>query len=401
MEAPTIDPVIDSDSPEVGRLCVVKAHALTPTETFIRAHVERLVPDTVLIDHPPLPLYERGGRPLPAPLHAHRLVRRKLDRRERGKKLTEGYVRLFQQHRPDVVLAEFGTTGAVVVDACEKLDIPLVVHFHGYEISKEEVVRANAERYHQLGRSAAALVAVSTPMKERVLAFGPPPERVVVNPCGVDMELFEPTRAESPSPVFLSVGRFVEKKAPHLVILSFARAHERDPTFRLRMVGDGPLMGVCTDLVHALGIQDAVTFLGHQSHEAVQREMKAARGFLQHSVIAASGDREGAPVSVLEANASALPLVATSHEGIADVVIPGVTGLLVEERDVNAMADGMLRLVNEPEFAAQLGRAARERTARYFSMERSLGRLRHVLKAAAARRPIPAWDETFGREGHV
>ena len=147
----------------------------------------------------------------------------------------------------------------------------------------------------------------------------------------------------------------VEKKAPHLVLATFARVLRECPDARLHFIGDGALLGVCRDLAAALGIDHAVTFLGAQPHDIVEREMRQARALVQHSVIASNGDSEGTPVAILEAGAMGLPVVATRHAGIPDVVADGVTGFLVEERDVCGMATHMLALARNPASRASAG----------------------------------------------
>ncbi len=130
-----------------------------------------------------------------------------------------------------------------------------------------------------------------------------------------------------------------------------------------------------------LGIADAVTFLGACPPSVVQAEMRGARCFVQHSIEAADGDSEGTPVAVLEAGASGLPVVSTRHGGIPDVVVDGRTGFLVDEHDVPAMAERMLRLARDPGLAELLGRAGRERVANEFALPRSIGRLWDVIAA--------------------
>jgi glycosyltransferase involved in cell wall biosynthesis len=106
--------------------------------------------------------------------------------------------------------------------------------------------------------------------------------------------------------------------------------------------------------------------------------------FVQHSVVASTGDREGTPVAVLEAGAAGLPVVATRHEGIADVVVDGETGLLVEEGDVDGMGDALVELLTDPERARRIGRAARERVELLFSLESTTERLCSILEQACA-----------------
>jgi glycosyltransferase involved in cell wall biosynthesis len=112
--------------------------------------------------------------------------------------------------------------------------------------------------------------------------------------------------------------------------------------------------------------------------------MLKARCFVQHSVEASNGDSEGTPVGILEAGASSLPVVATRHAGIPDVVVEGQTGFLVDERDTTAMAAQMLRLAQDSELAARLGSAARLHVERNFSQEQSLDRLWTIIESAIA-----------------
>jgi glycosyltransferase involved in cell wall biosynthesis len=111
----------------------------------------------------------------------------------------------------------------------------------------------------------------------------------------------------------------------------------------------------------------------------IQEEMRRACVFVQHSIEAPSGDCEGTPVAILEAGASGLPVVATRHGGICDVVIEGKTGLLVNEHDVVGMADAMLELITDRTRAAQLGETASAHIREHFSLEHSLDRLWRII----------------------
>src|SRR5690606_23417476 len=126
--------------------------------------------------------------------------------------------------------------------------------------------------------------------------------------------------------------------APHLTLHAMKLVLDQVPEARLRMIGDGPLLGTCQDIAQALAIDHAVTFLGACPHEQVFAEMQSARAFVQHSVVSRDGNSEGTPNSVLEASAAGLPVVATRHAGISDVIADNGTGFLVVERDVQGMA---------------------------------------------------------------
>ena len=106
--------------------------------------------------------------------------------------------------------------------------------------------------------------------------------------------------------------------------------------------------------MNASKIEVAVVFLGKLSHERVEEELRQARCFVQHSVIADSGNREGTPVAILEACMAGLPVVSTRHQGIAEVIREGETGYLVDERDINSMSAHMLTLAENPLQAGRL-----------------------------------------------
>ena len=294
--------------------------------------------------------------------------------------MTRSLLKAFARRRPDAVLAEYGTTGVLALEACRKLNLPLVVHFHGYDASAREVLESHARSYVTMFEQSAAVIAVSRAMQRQLIALGAPACKVHYNPYGVDCHDFGGADPASASPVFLSVGRFVEKKAPFLTLMAFVTLFRTNPDARLRMIGDGPLLGPCRAMARALGVEAAVTFLGAQPEAVVQNEMRATRAFVQHSIEASNGDCEGTPVGIIEAGASGLPVIATRHGGIPDVVIEGETGLLVDEVDVVGMACHMRRLAEESEYAGRLGLAARAHVCRHFSMEHSISRLWNIIE---------------------
>jgi glycosyltransferase involved in cell wall biosynthesis len=133
--------------------------------------------------------------------------------------------------------------------------------------------------------------------------------------------------------------------------------------------------------VKALKLTESVDFLGYQTHERVAEIMcKEVRAVVQHSIQTSYGGVEGTPCAVLEAGASGLPVVATRHAGIADVVLHDETGFLVEEGNIEGMAEHMIQLAREPELARRLGCAARKRIETEFSMEKSINCLWMQIK---------------------
>jgi glycosyltransferase involved in cell wall biosynthesis len=185
-------------------------------------------------------------------------------------------------------------------------------------------------------------------------------------------------------PNFLAVGRFVDKKAPHLTILAFRSVCDAVPEATLSMIGDGPLLEACRLQARALDLGEAVSFLGTRPHADVAAAMGSARAFVQHSIRPSHGDSEGTPVAILEAGASGLPVIATRHAGIPEAVLEDQTGWLVDEGDVSAMADRMVRVARDAALADLAGRRAREHIAAHYSMEGHIARLAANLNTARA-----------------
>jgi glycosyltransferase involved in cell wall biosynthesis len=219
-------------------------------------------------------------------------------------------------------------------------------------------------------------------MEEQLVTLGAPRDKIVYCPCGVDVSSFSGADPASAPPTFLAVGRFVDKKAPHLTLLAFRKVVDAFPEARLIMAGTGALHQACTQLAAGLRLSEYVSFLGAIPHREVAALMQRVRGFVQHSIRPEDGDSEGTPVAVVEAGAAGLPVVATAHGGIRDVIVHGETGFLVREGDIDTMADYMILLAADAALAAKLGRQARTRVAAHFSLETSIARLWSVLDQA-------------------
>jgi len=363
-------------------------------ETFIRAHIERLPAKVRVlyggIFQGALPQYSDDGQPLFAPVGLPRRIARSV-RRKLFKLPWDHFqktaIRQFLLHNEvDVVLAEYGPSGVAVMEACQQAGVPLVVHFHGYDAYQSSILEGAGQHYPELFRSAAAIIAVSHDMERQLLRLGAPRARLHYNPCGVDTSFFQEADPSQAAPVFLAVGRFVDKKAPDLTLMAFSQVLERVPQARLVMIGHGPLWEACRRLSQALGLEASVDLLGQRAHAEVANVMRQARAFVQHSLRTICGDSEGTPVAVLEAGATGLPVVATRHAGIPEVVLDGQTGLLVDEGDVNGMAEYMIQLAQDPALAARLGQAARQRIRVGFSMDKSIDNLWRIIDAAIKKR---------------
>ena len=366
-------------------VCVVSPRQDAYSETFIRAHRELLPAKVKNLYAKDYQNFSDDNGPL---IQAELIGRLRRSLLRRSLHLDPHYFqqralqRFLARNKVEAVLAEFGPTATLVMDACKNLRIPLVAHFHGFDAYRRRTLESYGTRYNVLFKQAAAIVAVSRDMKTQLQELGAPADKVHYNSCGVEPSVFKGADPLESGPTFLAVGRFVNKKAPHLTLLAFKTTIEKVPQARLIMIGDGPLYEACYQMVRSLGLSDAVELWGPRPQAEVAAAMQKTRAFVQHSVRTQDGDSEGTPVAVLEAAASGLPVVATRHAGIKDAVIDTKTGLLVNEGDVSGMAEHMTRLAKDPGLANALGKAGREWIRTEYSMDKSINTLWTIIEAS-------------------
>ncbi|MBC7870303.1 MAG: glycosyltransferase [Chitinophagaceae bacterium] len=362
-------------------ICIVAPQQPAYSETFIRLHMERLPANVRFLYDGWLPRRRDDGKYLlPLFVRAFQKFLSLISHSPVTRFHKSALKRFWLKNNVKVVLAEYGPAGVAVMDVCRQAGIPLVVHFFGADAYEGQILNDAGRRYPELFQKAAAIIAVSNPMKQHLIEMGAPIDKIYWNPCGADTDLFKSADPENAPPTFLAIGRFVDKKAPHLVLLAFQQVVQEIPDARLIMVGDGILWESSKILARSLNIAHAVDFLGHKSHPDLAALMQNVRGFIQHSVQTSSGDSEGTPVAVIEASASGLPVVATRHGGIVDVVIEGKTGFLVDEGDVKGMANYIIQLARTPSLAGQLGRAGQENVKQNFSITLTIDKLWEIIE---------------------
>ena len=273
---------------------------------------------------------------------------------------------LFEKDRPSAILCQYGPTGIGMSDFATEFKIPLVVHFHGYDISvKLKDPKYRSKLLSKISRWDKCVV-VAQYQRDWLLSQGVQDSQIEVVPCGVPIDTFSPGAKEpTGSCQFLAVGRLTPKKNPQNTIRAFDLALKSAPTAHLKIIGDGPLMNECRSMVEKFGICDQVEFAGAQPTAVVRDSMSKASVFVQHSITPESGDMEGWPVALAEAAASGLPIVSTKHASIPEQVIEGASGFLVDEGDWKTMGEKMAVLANDFAMRAAFGEKARDHISQW------------------------------------
>lgn len=363
------------------------------SETFLRTQLAGLAPDLVISGVPFATTAEPTGDYYPPRSAAGvlgMLWARGVRRRSVSDVQQDLTARLLRRRGCNLLLANYGPEGVKLLPMCRALGIPLVTHFHGFDAHAQAVTEEFGRAYRALGEGGNRVVAVSEAMKSSLVDLGVPAASICVVRYGVDPAAFPQASSPPSSPVFFGVGRFTDKKAPYLTLLAFKSALDRLPDARLVLAGKGELLETVQNLSAHLGLADRVELTGALDPPEVARRMREATAFVQHSITPAAGpmagDKEGTPVAVLEAMMTGIPIIASRHAGIGEVVEHGKTGLLFEERDVEGMSDALVTLGRDPALSARMGREARAVAMSRFRVDDYIGGLRRCLDAAAGGR---------------
>lgn len=213
------------------------------------------------------------------------------------------------------------------------------------------------------------IVAISDQIQEELVDHGFEAKRIVRIPNGVDAEGFHPVRDREAAKRALGLrgklvsfaGRLDPQKGLMYLLQAWQTVAAKEPDATLLLLGTGPQEGELKESAGRLGMSERVIFLGHQED---------VRPYLQASdVFALPSLAEGMANSLLEAMATGLPCVGTRVGGIVDLIMDGISGLLVEPGDAHRLAEAILRLLQDPDLATKLGVAARRTMERGYSIE--------------------------------
>jgi len=365
-------------------LCIVKPNKDAFSETFIQEHINRLPGNKKVLYGGAFPVYDDNGDYLiksKLGLLSY-LIQKKFFKKKEIAVRTNALTCYLQNNKIDVVFAEYGMVGASVTKACQQAKVPLVIHYHGADVHHRQTVASYGDLYQKAFQYASALIAVSDDMVLELQKLGAPANKIHKASCGVDTDAFPLLDISGTGQTFLSVGRFVEKKSPLSVIKAFKLVAAKYPGATLKMVGNGPIFDDAKKLVADLQLESSVTLTGVLNPAGIKELIAQSRCFVQHSVTAASGDKEGTPLTILEAGSSGLAIVSTLHAGIKEAVINGETGYLVPENDIEGMAHYMMLIAGDVNLASQLGKKEAEHIRQNYDIKDRIKTLTQILYSA-------------------
>ena len=271
----------------------------------------------------------------------------------------------------------------MVVTACNRLNIPVVAHYHGLNVW-EEFRTAHPHRqklyaaYRQsILQKTQGVIGVSDKVsniaRERLQGV---PICTVYN--GVDLSLFAHKARSDDWFKIIGVGNLIEIKGFSYLVKAFAKLHRQLPHTRLEIVGDGVLRDSLQEDAAALGVADAVTFAGKVPYEQVAEKMAQSDLFVLPSFYEALG------CVYLEAMGCGLPIIGVAGMGIDEIILHGENGLLVKPKDSEDLYKKMYQVATDSLLARKIGRNGRE-TAGKYTWKASADALEKVYKEILAK----------------
>jgi len=289
---------------------------------------------------------------------------------------------ILKLHRAKLLHAHFGPIGYSLLELKQKMRLPLITTFYGFDMSLLPRIKEWKDKYKQLFAEGDLFLAEGSNMKSELIQLGCPHHKIKIQHIAIDTEKFEFRKRLSKAGrkvILLFCGRFMEKKGLIYSLMAFREVLSKYPNIEFRIIGDGDLRTEIEDYIDHAKLRNKVTILGMQSHAVVETEMQNSDIFLHPSVTAANGDSEGgAPTILLEAQATGMPVLSTYHADIPEVVVPGKSALLSNERDWRSLAANLLFLLKNQDAWCSMGEAGRRHVESRHDIQKQSKKLEEI-----------------------
>ncbi|MEX2242825.1 MAG: glycosyltransferase [Fimbriimonadaceae bacterium] len=322
-----------------------------------------------------------------------------LARTKRGRRFIERFAkswllrheelrRFIKDERISHVFCHYGTLATSYLPLFKELDVPVFVHFHGFDatfdLRNDDGTPYHGSDYRQqiveLSHHA-VYVSNSEFTKGQLVAAGVAPERIVVKHLGVEVAA-EPKRHSHTTPVnVLTVGRLVDVKGADLAIKAFERAVASGADALFQIIGAGPMGARLEAQIAASPARDRITMLGALPFSEVSKHLQQSDIYIQHNIHDPNSNRyEAYGVSILEALAIGVPALVTRSGGVPEVVGDLASMLAVEPGDVGAQADMLLKFCDDADLRSDVGQKCWEWARDNRTLEHEAKRLAEILE---------------------
>ena len=258
---------------------------------------------------------------------------------------------------------------------------PSLVSFHGADVLVDLEKPAYRAATKEMLDAVRLVLVRSESLAHALIYLGCAKEKIRIHRTGIPLDEipFQPRQWPADGCWrLLQAGRLIKKKGIETTLRAFAQFAARHPESSLTIAGDGPLRGELEKIARDLNIATRVNFTGFLSQPQLRELFQRSHIFLHPSETGPDGNQEGVPNSMLEAMASGLPVFATTHGGIPEAIENGLSGILVPERDANALALALLLAADKSEQLSALAQRGAESVAEKFEQRAQVRKLEEI-----------------------
>ena len=281
----------------------------------------------------------------------------------------------------DILHAHFGQRG--IYGAAVKnsgIKTKLITSFYGGDLSYF-IEHTSKKIYSPLVEEGDLFLPLSDNFRQKLIELGCNKKKIITHRVGIDLKKFKYLDRKN-SDIFkiLMIARFVEKKGHRYLIEAISKVIKKNKKVSLTLVGDGPLKNEIIQLVYEKGLENYVKFICSIPNSRLPEFYYNSDLYVLPSVTASDGDKEGTPVSLIEAQSTGLPILSTIHSGIPEAVLNYKSGFLVNEKDSEAIYEKIMRLIGDIKLRKKFGKRGNIFVAQNYDKEKQAKKLLNLYR---------------------
>lgn len=284
---------------------------------------------------------------------------------------------ILRKREVKLIHTHFGTNGFYSLKLKKKLKIPMITTFYGYDLSVYDLMDKKKNEYRTLFNECNLFLVEGDFMKKKLINLGCNEDKIKIQRIAIPINRIKfrkrKPKKKSEKVRLIFAGRFVEKKGLIYSLKAVEELYKKTKLFEFFIIGDGPQKKEITEFIEDKKMKDYVRLLGFLPYSEYLREMENSDIFIHPSITASNGDSEGgAPTTILEAQAMGMPVISTNHCDIPNIVVPGKSALLSEEKDWECLAENILYLIKNQEVWENMGVTGRNFVENYHDIDKEV-----------------------------
>ena len=292
------------------------------------------------------------------------------------------FKKIIMQNNARLLHAHFAWEGMDLIPLKMELGIPLVTSLYGIDVymhTRNPIYKMQLNNLFKIGDK---FLVCSDAMRKDIINGGCSKDKAILLYLGVNLDKLKYLK-RMPQDREISIimcGRFIDKKGFIYGIQAVAKLLRTNKNIKLKIIGDGPLRKYFEDYIKENNLEYNVLLLGTKSYKEYIEELLKSHIILAPSIEAASGNKEGLPMVLIEALATGIPAVATGYSGIPELVIDNKTGFTTKEKDVDQIAECLLKFIDNPVLLSEFGQNGRALVEEKFDLAKQTRKLENIYK---------------------